>query len=110
MPSAPPNSPLIQWREAYWCYFSVLGFSLIIPLKIFLPTPLAAHVPMNENENPARSCNCRRGTICPLNGECLKSCIVYQATLKSEKSASTKLSKSKRVWQQKEKGKNYEIE
>jgi len=26
MPSAPHNSPLIKWREAFWYYFSVLVF------------------------------------------------------------------------------------
>jgi len=92
---------------------------------------------MNENENPARTCNCCRGTKCPLNEECLKNCIVYQATLKSEKEQATYFSScattfkarynnhtlsikhqqksantelSKRVWHQKVKGKNYEIE
>jgi len=28
MPFAPSNQTLIKWREAYWCYFSVLDFSL----------------------------------------------------------------------------------
>jgi len=40
MTSAPPNSSLITQREAYWCYFSVLVFPLLLPLEIFLSTPL----------------------------------------------------------------------
>jgi len=31
MPSAPSNPPLIKWREAYWCYFSVLVVFLCSP-------------------------------------------------------------------------------
>jgi len=31
MPCAPPNPTLIKMREAYWCYFSVLAFSLPPP-------------------------------------------------------------------------------
>jgi len=45
--------------------------------------------PESMNENPAWTCNCRRGTKCPLNGECLKNCIVYQATFKSENKQAT---------------------
>jgi len=37
MPSAPPKPPLIKWREAYLCYFSVLVFPLA-SLEIFLLT------------------------------------------------------------------------
>jgi len=37
---APYNSPLMKWREAFMCYFSVLVFYWP-PLEIFLPTPVA---------------------------------------------------------------------
>jgi len=30
MPCAPPNLPLIKWREAYWCFFSILVFLLVL--------------------------------------------------------------------------------
>ena len=29
-----------------------------------------------------RKCNCRRGTVCPLNGECLTEAVVYKAEVK----------------------------
>ena len=31
-----------------------------------------------------RSCNCRRGTVCPMGSECLSKQIIYQATVKAE--------------------------
>ena len=31
-----------------------------------------------------RKCNCRRGTACPLNGECLTEAIVYKAEIKTQ--------------------------
>jgi len=38
MPIVPPKPPLIKWREAYWCNFSILAFPL--PPENFLPTPM----------------------------------------------------------------------
>ena len=35
-------------------------------------------------EEPKRMCNCQRGTVCPLNGKCLESEIIYQATVTRE--------------------------
>ena len=34
-----------------------------------------------EDKKEERTCNCRKKELCPLNGECLKSGIVYQATV-----------------------------
>jgi len=40
MPSVPPNSPLIKWREAFLVLFLDLGISIDPSVEIFLPTPL----------------------------------------------------------------------
>ena len=32
-----------------------------------------------------KTCNCRQPTKCPLDGNCLSSCIIYKATVSSEK-------------------------
>ena len=34
---------------------------------------------MDENKEEGKKCNCERGRICPLNGECLESGLVYKA-------------------------------
>jgi hypothetical protein len=39
---------------------------------------LQAHDP---EPSPTRTCNCRRSTDCPLNGQCLTTNLVYQATV-----------------------------
>ena len=40
----------------------------------------------NAKENQdTKTCNCRRKELCPMNGECLASNLVYRATVKSEK-------------------------
>jgi len=36
---APHNSPLVKWKETYWCYFSVLVFLFALPWKIFCRRP-----------------------------------------------------------------------
>ena len=36
-----------------------------------------------ENEDPP-GCNCRRGLVCPLNGQCLTKGVVYEATVERE--------------------------
>ena len=42
--------------------------------RVSAPTP---PVPQPEK----KTCNCRRGTTCPLNGNCLESSVVYKATV-----------------------------
>ena len=43
-----------------------------------------------ENEDQhLRKCNCRNKTACPMNGECLQKCIVYQATVTCENETKT---------------------
>ena len=47
---------------------------------------IAAHnakvlAPKPADSTPTRLCNCRRNTICPLNGKCLTECFVYKATV-----------------------------
>ena len=37
-----------------------------------------------HGNEPEPLCNCRRGTVCPLNGECKTPAIVYQANLQTE--------------------------
>ena len=41
---------------------------------------------LSQNSPPSeeKQCNCKSGNACPLNGHCLKSCIVYKATVKKE--------------------------
>ena len=39
----------------------------------------------NETSEQRRSCNCRKSSNCPLNGECLSSSLVYKATVTHEK-------------------------
>ena len=85
----------------------------------------------------AENCNCRNKSNCPLNGNCLKSCLIYKATISSENkrdvyygSCSTAVKKrfnnhsslfrhqrlekstelSKQVWVHKNKGHNYQIQ
>ena len=38
---------------------------------------------------PTKTCNCRTPSSCPLSGECLTQCIIYQATVKSEEREET---------------------
>ena len=40
--------------------------------------------PDGTADTTTRRCNCRRPDDCPLSGNCLASCVVYQATVKSE--------------------------
>ena len=35
-----------------------------------------------DNTNVIKSCNCRQKNACPLNGNCLQSSVIYQATIK----------------------------
>ena len=35
-----------------------------------------------DNTNDIKSCNCRQKNACPLNGNCLQSSVIYQATVK----------------------------
>ena len=35
----------------------------------------------NNSAVPTRNCNCRQRLNCPLDGKCLKECIVYKATV-----------------------------
>ena len=85
----------------------------------------------------AENCNCRNKSNCPLNGNCLKICVIYKATISSGNkrdlyygSCSTAFKKpfnnhsslfrhqrlekstelSKRVWEHKNKGRNYQIQ
>ena len=39
--------------------------------------------PKTDETKLAENCNCRNKSNCPLNGNCLKSCIVYKATISS---------------------------
>ena len=39
-----------------------------------------------NNPQPARTCNCQAQNTCPLNGECLKECFVYNAAVVSANS------------------------
>ena len=41
----------------------------------------------NMNRTKERLCNCRNKQTCPLNGECLTSCIVYKAEVKTTDNA-----------------------
>ena len=43
----------------------------------------------NPPTEPPKMCNCRAGSICPLNNQCLERCLVYQATVKT--SVATKI-------------------
>ena len=85
----------------------------------------------------AENCNCRNKSNCPLNGNCLKNCVIYKATISSGNqrdlyygSRSTAFKKrfnnhsssfrhqrlekstelSKRVWEHKNKGRDYQIQ
>ena len=85
----------------------------------------------------AENCNCRNKSNCPLNENCLKSCLIYKATISSGNqrdlyygSCSTAFKKrfnnhsssfrhqrlekstelSKRVWEHKNKGRDYQIQ
>ena len=37
----------------------------------------------NNNDEPVRLCNCRRGTVCPAGGKWLEEGVVYEATISS---------------------------
>ena len=39
--------------------------------------------PKSDETKLAENCNCRNKSNCPLNGNCLKSCVVYKATISS---------------------------
>ena len=39
---------------------------------------------LREKIENAHKCNCRRPRTCPMNGNCLASCVVYKASVKSE--------------------------
>ena len=91
---------------------------------------------LNTAVSPLKSCSCRKKDACPLNGNCLVSCIVYKAEVKSDEekrvyygscsstfkerysnhkmSFSTKKHKdatklSKYIWDLNDKNKQYEI-
>ena len=93
--------------------------------------------PKTDETKLAENCNCRNKSNCPLNGNCLKSCVVYKATISSGNkrddyygSCSTAFKKrfnnhsssfrhqrpeksielSKRVWELKNKGHDYQIQ
>ena len=95
------------------------------------------NLPKTDETKVEENCNCRNKSNCPLNGNCLKSCVVYKATISSGNegddyygSCSTafktrfnnhsssfrhqRLEKStelsKRVWEHKNKGHNYQIQ
>ena len=36
---------------------------------------------LNTTENPLKNCNCRKDTLCPLQGRCLDKNVVYNATV-----------------------------
>ena len=40
----------------------------------------------NPQEPPKSNCNCRKGSTCPLNGNCLEHGVIYQATVKTQDS------------------------
>ena len=93
--------------------------------------------PKTDETKLAKNCNCRNKSNCPVNGNCVKSCIVYKATISSGNkrddyngSCSTAFKKrfnnhsssfrnqrlekstelSKRVWEHKNKGHDYQIQ
>ena len=39
---------------------------------------------LNNQPEPKKLCNCRKKDECPMEGQCLSSCIVYNAEVKSE--------------------------
>ena len=39
---------------------------------------------LNKQPEPKKLCNCRKKDECPMEGQCLSSCIVYKAEVKSE--------------------------
>ena len=43
----------------------------------------AAHPLKTDEPKLAENCNCRKKPNCPLNGNCLKTCLVYKATISS---------------------------
>ena len=45
---------------------------------------LEKHKEENGQKNGEKKCSCRRGEICPLNGDCLSEAVVYKATVKAE--------------------------
>ena len=40
---------------------------------------------LKSHTNDMNKCNCRDKLNCPLNGNCLQKCIVYRATVKSDR-------------------------
>ena len=40
-------------------------------------------------EEQQKKCNCRNKSQCPLNGNCLEKCVIYQATVRTTNSAET---------------------
>ena len=96
-----------------------------------------AHPQKTDKTKPSKNCNCRNKSNCPLNGNCLKSSLVYTATISSGNkrddyygSCSTAFKKrfnnhsssfrhqrleksnelSKRVWEHKNKGHGCQIQ
>ena len=96
-----------------------------------------ANPPKTDETKLAENCNCRNKSNCPLNGNCLKSCLVYKAIISSGNkrdvyngSSSTAFKKrfnnysssfrhqrleksielSKRVWEHKNKSHDYQIQ
>ena len=62
------------------------------------------HEHKTKNDPPPKTCNCRRGNICPLGGNCLIESVIYQAEVKDQNSNSekyvglTKNSFKQRMW------------
>ena len=48
------------------------------------------HGAEHGNDNQLRCCNCRNPDHCPLNGECLASSIVYEATMDTDNTPTPK--------------------
>ena len=42
-----------------------------------------------SNNLTEAGCNCRRGTVCPLDGKCLTESLIYKATVESDQTSST---------------------
>ena len=44
---------------------------------------------LSKNNTPQKTCNCRNRTTCPLQGNCLRECVVYKATATSSRETRT---------------------
>ena len=66
-----------------------ISYSCMPNMKQIIQKHNRSQLQQRENNSNSRMCNCRNPDSCPLNGECLKKCIIYQATVSTNQKVET---------------------